>query len=112
MQREVQLAVGKAQVLAEGALQVLVPTGGRGAEQGVDLILLAEGALEGLEVEVCVERQMLLRSQAESPRPAVGQDAGEHYAQGGDDIAGSAAAKERFPVGWAGALQREQHRVA
>ena len=74
--------------------------------------MLVEGALEGLEVEVGVERQVLMRSQAEAPRAAVGQDAGEHHAQSGDEIVGGAAAKEGFAVGWAGALQRDQDRVA
>ena len=55
---------------------------------------------------------MLMQSQAEAPRTTVEQDASEHHAQGGDNIAGSAAAKEGFAVGWAGAFQREQDRVA
>ena len=112
MQREGQLAVGKAQALVERVLQGLGLAGGRGDEQGVDAPRLAEDALEGLEVEVCVQRPMLMRLQAEVPRAPVGQDAGEHRAHRGDNIAGSAAAKQGFAVGRARAFQREQHCVA
>jgi len=81
-------------------------------QQGIDLPLLVESVLQGLEIEVGIERQVLVRFEAKTACTIIGQHAFEYHPQGGDDIVGSAVAKERLAVDLALALQREQDRIA